>query len=211
MADLVWHLTEVHWFWGTIVAEQLPLAARRGPATAPRPDDAGLVDAFKAGAVKLVEALRESDQSAPCWTWAGWQQDVAFVTRHQVQEAVVHHWDAVNAAGGGSFRVEPAVAADSIDEFLHFSVASDDDPDDPVKPPLDGTLGFRATDTGDAWTLTDGKPGTARVASGLADGVPAVEGTAEDLLLWLYERLALDTSAVPDALLARFRAMCFTD
>jgi hypothetical protein len=117
----------------------------------------------------------------------------------------------VNATGGGPFRVEPAVAADSIDEFLHFSVASDDDPDDPVTPPLDGTLGFRTTDTGDAWTLTDGKPGTARVSSGLADGVPAVEGTAEDLLLWLYQRVDLDTPAVPDDLLARFRAMCFTD
>ena len=210
VADLVWHLTEVHWFWGTIVAEQLPSPPDEGRRP-PRPDDAGLVDAFKAGAVKLVEVLRESDQSAPCWTWAGWQQDVAFVTRHQVQEAVVHHWDAVNATGGGPFRVEPAVAADSIEEFLHFSVASDDDPDDPVTPPLDGTLGFRTTDTGDAWTLTDGKPGTARVSNGLADGVPAVEGTAEDLLLWLYQRVDLDTPAVPDDLLARFRAMCFTD
>ena len=24
VADLVWHLTEVHCFWGTIVAEQMP-------------------------------------------------------------------------------------------------------------------------------------------------------------------------------------------
>ena len=41
-----------------------------------------------------------------------WQQDVAFVTRHQVQEAAVHHWDAVNAAGD-ALVIDPAVAADS--------------------------------------------------------------------------------------------------
>jgi uncharacterized protein (TIGR03083 family) len=210
VADLVWHLTEVHWFWSTIAAEQLsspPDAGRRPPRT----DDAGLGDAFKAGAVKLVEVLREADQSAPCWTWAGWQQDTAFITRHQVQEAAVHHWDAVNAAGG-SLTIEPDVAADSIDEFLHFSVASDDDPDEPTTPPLNGTLAFRADDTGDAWTLADGtRPGTARVTSGTTDGVPAIEASASDLILWLYRRTELDTSAVPDDLLARFRAICFTD
>jgi uncharacterized protein (TIGR03083 family) len=209
VADLVWHLTEVHWFWSTIAAEQLSAPPEEGRRP-PRPDDAGLVDTFKVGAVHLVEVLREANQAAPCWTWAGWQQDVAFVTRHQVQEAAVHHWDAVNAAGG-SLVLEPDVASDSIDEFLHFSVASDDDPDEPTTPPLDGTLAFRASDTGDAWTLTDGKPGTARVASGTTDGVPVLEATASELLLWLYGRKVLDTSTVPDDLVARFRAICFTD
>jgi hypothetical protein len=91
-------------------------------------------------------------------------------------------------------------------------VAADDDPDDPVKPPLDGTLGFRATDTGDAWTLTDGRrPGTAAVSRSPGADVPVLEASASDLLLWLYGRVDLDTSAVPDDLLGRFRAMCFTD
>jgi uncharacterized protein (TIGR03083 family) len=209
VADLVWHLTEVHWFWSTIAAEQLSAPPEEGRRP-PRPDDTGLVDTFKAGALHLVEVLREANQAAPAWTWAGWQQDVAFITRHQVQETAVHHWDAANAAGT-PWTVEPEVAADSIDEFLHFSVASDDDPDEPTTPPLDGTLGFRATDTADAWTLTDGKPGTARVTSGTSDGVPVIEATAADLLLWLYGRTELDASAVPDDLLGRFRTICFTD
>jgi uncharacterized protein (TIGR03083 family) len=210
VADLVWHLTEVHWFWATIVDELLPEPPDEGRRP-PRPDDAGLVDLYEAGARRLAEVLRAADQSAHCWTWAGWQQDVAFVTRHQVQEQAVHHWDAAHAAGE-AVAVEPAVAADSVDEFLHFSVASDDDPDDPVKPPLDGTLGFRATDTGDAWTLTDGRrPGTVAVTRAPGADVPLLEASASDLLLWLYSRVELDTSAVPDDLLARFRAMCFTD
>ena len=209
VADLVWHLTEVHWFWSTVAAEQLtsPPAEGRRP---PRPDDAGLVDTFKAGAVRLVEVLREADQTAPCWTWARWQQDTAFITRHQVQETAVHHWDAVNAAGG-RLAIEPDVAADSVDEFLHFSVASDDDPDEPTTPSIDGSIAFRTTDTGDGWTLTDGKPGTARVSPGTTDGAPVLEATASDLLLWLYQRTDIDTSPVPGDLLGRFRAICFTD
>jgi uncharacterized protein (TIGR03083 family) len=209
-ADLVWHLTEVHWFWGTIVAERLTSrpAEERRPT---RPAEADLLGGLEVQAGRLVDALREADQSAHCWTWAGWQQDVAFVTRHQVQEAVVHHWDTEHAVGG-HWSVAPEVAADSVAEFLHFSVASDDDPDDPVTPPLSGTLALRSTDTGDSWTLTDGaRPGTARVSSGAADGAALVEAPAAELLLWLYGRVPLDTQAVPADLLGRFRAMCFTD
>ena len=209
VADLVWHLTEVHWFWGTIVEERLgsPPDESRRPA---RPADDGLVETFVLGAARLVEALREADQSASCWTWAGWRQDVAFVTRHQVQEVAVHHWDAVHAAGD-ELVVDPAVAADSVDEFLHFSVAAEDDPDDPPDTVLDGTLTLRATDTGDTWALSDGsRPGTVHVEHGGTAG-PVVEAAAADLLLWLYNRTRLDTSAVPDDLLSRFRALCFTD
>jgi uncharacterized protein (TIGR03083 family) len=210
VGDLVWHLTEVHWFWGTIVEERAPAPPEesRRPARAP---DEGLVDAFLAGAERLARVLAEADQADHCWTWAGWRQDVAFVTRHQVQEAAVHHWDAVHA-GGGALAVEASVAADSVDEFLHFSVASEDDPDDPTTPPLRGTLAVRATDTGDAWTVTDGaRAGTARVTTGVPAGVPVVEATASDLLLWLYGRIRLDTPAVPGDLLDRFRGITFTD
>ena len=209
VADLVWHLTEVHWIWGTIVEEKLDAP----PDTARRPErrpDAELVDAFVDGAARLVEVLRNADQSAHCWTWAPWQQDVAFVTRHQVQEAAVHHWDAVNAAGD-ALVLDPAIAADSVDEFLHFSVASEHDQDDPPAGALDGPLGLRATDTGDVWSLTDStRPGALHVSRAAADG-PVLEATAADLLLWLYGRKSLDTSGVPDDLLGRFTALTFTD
>lgn len=209
VADLVWHLTEVHWLWATIVAETLDAPPDQTRRPARRPDDE-LVDTFVEGAAHLVETLRNADQSAACWTWAPWQADVAFVTRHQVQEAAVHHWDAVNAAGD-SLVIDPAVAADSVDEFLHFSVASELDQDDPPAGALDGPLVLRATDTGDAWTLTDSaRPGALHVESGAADG-PAVEAPAADLLLWLYRRGPLDTSAVPEDLLSRFTALTFTD
>ena len=101
VADLVSHLTEVHWFWATIVEERLDGAAGRRTGGRPAPPTPDLVDTFVAGAARLVEVLREADQSATsAGPGRGWQQDVAFVTRHQVQEAAVHHWDAVHAAGG---------------------------------------------------------------------------------------------------------------
>ena len=169
VADLVRHLTGVHWFWGTIVEERLdapPDASRRPPPVA----DEELADAFVAGAARLVEVLRTADQSASCWTWAGWQQDVAFVTRHQVQEAAVHHWDAVHATGD-ELVIDPAVAADSVDEFVRFSVASEHDEDDPPAGALDGPLVLRAADTGDAWSLTDSaRPGALHVSRTSTDG-----------------------------------------
>jgi len=207
VADLVWHVTGVHWFWATIADG--PLTERPSEESRPtRPADEALVDGFTAQAARLVHVLRDADQSAPAWTWAPWQSDVAFITRHQVQEAAVHHFDAAHAAGLG-WTCDPAVAADAVDEFLHFSVASEDDEDEPPAGALDGPLSFRATDTGDAWTLTDSdRPGAGHVEGGVADG-PVVEGSAADVLLWLYARLDLPHD-VPDDLVARFRAHCFT-
>src|SRR4051794_41323675 len=49
VADLVWHLSEVHWFWATIAEERLdtPPEEHRRPE---RPADEALLDTFEAGA-----------------------------------------------------------------------------------------------------------------------------------------------------------------
>jgi uncharacterized protein (TIGR03083 family) len=203
VADLVRHLTEVHWFWATVV-DELASAPPEDLRSPPRPSDDALVDLFVTGAGRLVRVLRDADQAASCWTWAPRQQNVAFVTRHQVQEAAVHHWDAVHAAGG-TWVVDPVVAADSVDEFLHFSVPSDG------PEPLAGTFAIRASDTGDTWTLSDGdRPGAVRVSRGTTDA-PTLEGTAAELILWLYGRVDLDTTTVPVELLTRFKGLGSTD
>ena len=209
IADLVDHLTEVHWFWATIVAERLagPPPESRRPATAPR---AELIAAFRAGADRLAEVLRTADGTAPVWTWAP-QQDIAFVRRHQVQEAAVHHWDAVQATGG-RLVIEGPVAADSIEEFLTFSVPTLAAYPEPPRPALAGQFALRAADTGSAWTVRDDQvPGTVSYHRGAAPDLPAVTGTASDLLLWLYGRVAPDTDGVPADLLGRFRALAETD
>jgi uncharacterized protein (TIGR03083 family) len=210
VADLVWHVTEVHWFWGTIVGERLqqpPEEARR-PA---RGADDRLVDDFLAGAKRLVDTLRDADQSARVWTWSS-QKDVAFVSRHQVQEAAVHHWDAAFAAAQ-DLVLEPDVAVDSVEEFLTFSMASGEDPAEPGTPPLGQDLVLRATDADAAWSIRDAEPEAAlSFGPGAEPGAAVVSGTASDLLLWLYGRTELPVAPTDDeGLVARFRRLCFTD
>jgi uncharacterized protein (TIGR03083 family) len=214
VGDLVNHVLEVHWFWG-LIAEQRPTTRPEiDPPAAPA--RAELVPAFRAGALRLIEILRAADQQAPVWTWAPTQQNIAFITRHQVQEAAVHRWDAEHAAGRRhAFQVR--VSVDSIEEFLTFSVSSTFDSADPAPPDLGGQLVLSATDADAAWTVTDGElPGTVRFTREAQSGAPAVTGTASDLMLWLYQRVDLPVTPGTDGrsadeLVARFRALTFTD
>jgi uncharacterized protein (TIGR03083 family) len=232
VADLLWHVTGVHWFWATIaerLPQEFPEDLTRDENRPSRPDDdAELLAGFEAGARRLVEVLRAADQSARCWTWAPQQQDVAFITRHQVQEAAVHAWDAVHAAGG-QLEIDRHVAVDAVEEFLSVSVSSDDDPADPPRPPLQGAVWICACGGHEGpsptWLVTEGSaPGTLswqRVPEGtepadLAPQVPLVGGHAEPagVLLWLYRRVddPFDGGAGGDAeVLARFQALTYTD
>jgi uncharacterized protein (TIGR03083 family) len=212
VADLVAHLTEVHWFWATIADERLsePPDDSRRPPRAPRDQ---LIGQFRTGADRLVRVLAAADPADSAWTWAPAQQDIAFIARHQVQEAAVHHWDAAGAAGrAGAITIAAPVAADAVDEFLTFSVSSDADPAEPARPALNGRFALRCTDADAAWTISDGgAPGTVAHQPGAAAGLPAVGATASDLLLWLYGRVSLATDPVPSELIGRFRALTFTD
>jgi uncharacterized protein (TIGR03083 family) len=213
VADLVYHLTEVQWFWGTIVEERLC----EPPPDERRPERAGpaeLVPAFRAGADRLVRVLREARDEEPVWSWAPGRHDVGFVRRHQVQEAAVHHWDAENAAGRGR-TLETPLAVDAISEFLTFSVSSESDPASPARPALAGTFALSCTNAPVSWIISDGQvPGT--VAFARHDGLPAqdlptISATASDLLLWLYHRVHVNAARVPIDLTHRFRHLCFTD
>lgn len=203
VADLVWHLTEVHWFWNE-VARDRPLD-EPDLVTPERPADENLVAALLAGVEVLAGTLRAADQDAPCWTW-GLEENVGFITRHQVQEAAVHHWDAVNAVGG-DWAMSDVLAMDAVDEFLTHSVANLRWPA-PHLEPLGGTLSLLAG--GRRFTLTDGDvPGTLAHA---VDDVDAAGTDPADLLLWLFRRLPDDRiQADPRALLERFRAFTSTD
>jgi len=209
VADLVHHLTEVQWFWATIVEERLtapPEAARR-PA---RAELDRLIPSLRSESERLVRVLAAAPAGDHVYTWAPAQQDVAFVTRHQVQEAAVHHWDAAHARGDG-VAIEAWIAADAVEEFLTFSVSSGADPAEPPRPPLEGGFGLRA-EAGPSWTVSAGQaPGTVIWTRGVDDGIPTIGASAADLLLWLYGRIDVDTSSVASEVVARFRALCFTD
>lgn len=208
VADLVWHVTEVHWFWKTIAAGQL----QQPPDETLRPQrepEERLVPAFLAGAADLVDTLRAADQAAPVWTWAP-QRDVAFITRHQVQEAAVHHWDAAFAASR-EIELEPDVAADGIEEFLTFSLATADEQEKLGAAPLGQDIVLSSTDGQGSWTIRDAEPeGPMTWVRGGEEGAASVSGTTSQLLLWLYDRAELTLRADDDELAERFRRLRFT-
>src|SRR5690242_20585991 len=89
--DLVRHVYGVHSFWGQVVERRL-----QDPEQVQAPEEVpadALLDTFRAGADRFVGVLALADPNAAVWTWSD-QHDVAFVVRHQVQEAAVHRWDA---------------------------------------------------------------------------------------------------------------------
>ena len=224
MADLVRHLTGVHAFWNRLATDRPTVQPSERPDVSAIPE-AELVPALLTGMETLVATLGAADQSAACWTW-GQEENVWFITRHQVQEAAVHHWDAVNASGGSGWSMDPLMAMDAVDEFLTHSVANPRWPM-PDADPIGGTIWFCACETplGQApgWDITDGAiPGTVSAPvnwgpdTGEIDG--PVNGAHVDpsyLLLWLYRRIPdldfYDPTEADRAMIDRFRALTFTD
>jgi uncharacterized protein (TIGR03083 family) len=231
VADLVSHVTGVQWFWARIAQElpqEMPRHLLQEENRPPRPESEDeLLALFETCTRDLVDVLAAADQSASCWTWAP-QKDVAFITRHQVQEAMVHAWDAANAAGR-RLTLDADAAADAVEEFLTVSVSTAEDPAEPPRPALDGALWACACAGSEGpsptWLVTDGPaPGTVawqRVPDGtdpadLVDGVALVGGHTDPalFLLWLYGRVRnpFEGGASGDTdVLDRFRALTYTD
>ncbi len=207
--DVLQHLIEVHWFWTKVVEDRLAEPPRAG-----RPDrveDDHLVSRFLLGVQRLSAALASADQGAEVYTWASSQHDVAFVTRHQVQEIAVHGWDAAHAVGA-PWEIPADAAADAVDEFLTFSVSSRSDPAEPPRADLDGVLALRCADVDASWTVEDDlDPGTVRHSPGVRDDAVVIEAPAQELLLWLYRRVHLPGEVNHAALVNRFRHLTFTD
>ena len=182
VAELVWHVTEVHYFWGTIVAQRL-LDPGRVPRLE-RPDGfPALVARFRRGVEWLAGILTAADPAAPVWTWAR-QNDAAFVIRHQAQETAVHRWDAEQAAGR-QFTIDPPLAADSIAEFFEHTAAARREGARPVA----GSVHLCPTDAGEDWTISEDDTGTLVVEPGHQRGDAAVRAPASSLLLLLYRRI----------------------
>lgn len=200
MADLIWHVIGVHRFWNG-VATDLPSTEPDEVPEQDRPADGALIPELLRGMELMVATLRNADQGAACWTW-GLEQNVGFITRHQVQEAAVHHWDAVNAGpGAAAWTMDPAHAADAVDEMLTHSLPNERWPSEDTDG-LGGTLWFCAsrdrTGEGDTWHVVDGDlPGTLRHRTYHRGEAPLeITGPslgshvrAADLLLWFYDRI----------------------
>jgi len=181
--DLVWHIGEVHFFWGTMVQRRFTDPAQVDPLRPERPADEEGIFAFAEGSASmLIDALSTVDPSTEVWTWSA-QHDVAFVVRRMAQETAVHRVDAERAAGN-PYRIDAELASDGIDEFFFIHLPVED-------APLEGsgeTIHFHQSD-GDGEWLAHLTPSGVEVSSGHAKGEAAARGTASDLLLLLWRRL----------------------
>jgi uncharacterized protein (TIGR03083 family) len=204
--DLLWHLSEVQWFWGTIVrdgADADAAQAMKPPRPANRP---GLEEFYQSASKELGAALAVTPPDTPAWTWAD-DKTVGFIRRRQAHEALIHRLDAELTAGDRS-AMDPLLSADGVDEALRIMFGGDV----PAWGKFDGdgtsTLRILATDTGDTWHVTLGQftgtdPDDQRAYDqpgiNVADRDPgtetaaAIAGSAADLDCWLWGRPTQET------------------
>lgn len=201
-ADLVWHLTEVQWFWGSIAggpivdADEIEAVEEAKP---PRPDGyPDLLALFESAQQRLAAAIADGPDDSPLWSWAA-EQSLGFTRRRQAHEALIHRVDAELTAGVPVGPLDPALAADGIDEVLTVMWAI---PAWSTFNPGGGVIAIEATDTGGAWLVEIGRmTGTSTYSGKTYDELAVavlpgksreseaqVRGTASDLDLWFWNR-----------------------
>lgn len=199
IADLIWHLGEVHWFWATVIETRASDPAQIENAKPARPSEQRELIAWgRSQADRMIQLLAATADDVPVWTWALDESDhsVGFIRRHQVQEAAVHRWDIQTAAKQMPAAIAADAASDSIDEFLAITL--------PwcvrVDKPLAGPVHIHCTDTQGEWYVH----GEGRVERIHARGAVAIRGAASDILLALYKRIPIENlEIIGEAPLAR--------
>ncbi|MEV6398158.1 maleylpyruvate isomerase family mycothiol-dependent enzyme [Streptomyces sp. NPDC051907] len=184
-ADLVEHHGATHRWVEHLVRIRASerVWSRDVPLELPEAPDA-YPDWLARSAEAALRTLRAVDPETPMWSH-GADQRVGFFPRRLLFEAIVHLADAELALGVEP-RIEPATAADGIEEFLenlpHFSWVAE-----PVGALAEGSIRLLAADTGAAWTVGFGPGGFAWTKSAGASDA-AVEAASGDLLLFVYGR-----------------------
>ncbi|MBA2716703.1 MAG: maleylpyruvate isomerase family mycothiol-dependent enzyme [Propionibacteriales bacterium] len=206
--NLLWHLAEVQWFWGTIVRERLTEASRAEELKPDRPGDrAGLMAFYEQASRDLGEILAATSPETEVWTWAP-DHSVGFIRRRQAHEALIHRIDAELTADART-PMDPPLSSDGVDEALRVMYGGVP-PWGAFTPDNAKTLRFQATDTGDSWFVSLGRfTGTnpdndksydepdihaADTDSG-REAAATVAGSAADLDCWLWRRPTVEPLA----------------
>lgn len=178
--DLLWHLVEVQWLWGSIVAQRRTTApddeldADRPPRP---PAIAGLVELLATTSRRLEDALERTDPATPLWSWSSNGGDAAWVRRRQAHEVLVHRFDAELAAGLPIGPTTPAIAHDGIDELVSEFLTGV--PAWGRFTPSGRSVVVRTTDTGGSWGLSFGRMTGTSPRSGRDWDLPAAMPTDE--------------------------------
>ena len=200
LADLAWHVGEVHEFWRTVVALELDDPSE--VQTPSRLPDAELADWLATGATELHDVLARTDPGTRVWSWSR-QRNVAFVVRRMAHETALHRLDA-SLATGSVVELDDGIALDAIDEFLtHF-----------IHDVLESAAAVGApvrlapVDSDRTWLVREADDGGVDVVRGGGSASVVLRGPALDLLLVLWRRRplsAIDVAGDRDAA-ARFLA-----
>jgi uncharacterized protein (TIGR03083 family) len=219
VADLLWHLAEVHGFWAQIVGRSL-----QDPSEADeleRPTDPALHTFAVEQRAELLDALTRRSPTERCWSWSDLGGDVGWVARRQSHEALIHRTDAELAAGVPVTRPDPALAADGVDELIRgFLVGV---PEWASWTPDGTTVALDCTEGGGRYVLELGRMTGTSPASGRSYDLDAAElradpassvdaevsGDAWDLDRWLWGRGDDAPLAITGAreVVARLRAL----
>lgn len=121
-ADLLWHLTEVHEFWGAMLAQGVTSedeAQKLEESAAPRPEGFHeLLERRAAATDALLAQLEAHGDEEPAWFWYSAEQTVSVIRRMQTHEATIHRVDAELAAGRKVTPIAPQVAHAGLDHVL---------------------------------------------------------------------------------------------
>ena len=131
----------------------------------------------------LLDLMRSNNPAAPAWSWTP-NRTVGFFIRRMAHENTIHRWDA-EEAGGKASPIDAVVATDGIDEVLEvgmtYRVRGD-----AVEYPA-GSLHLHRTDGDGEWLIST-VDGQLQVTREHSKGDAAVRGSAEGLLLYLWDR-----------------------
>lgn len=195
-ADLLWHLTEVHYFWAGILGQRVLTADGLPAVEAAKPErPSGVADLLalrEEATTRLVNELADRDDADPCWSWWPPDQTVGFTRRMQTYEATMHRVDAELAAGVSASPLGPDVAAGAVDHAVDVMWGW---MPDGATARSEAVVEFVAADTPARWLVDVGSwaaptgesaPWATRAAAGEPTAV--VTATVEDLALWAWTR-----------------------
>jgi uncharacterized protein (TIGR03083 family) len=145
-----------------------------------------LADWIAEGTAALVTALAATDPDAECWSWWPEGRSAGFWQRRMAQETLVHRWDSEVGAGLRRAPMDPAVAADGVDEYLDvFAGLTRVLHTAPAGP----SIHVHCTDSEGEWLLQLPAAGERVLTREHAKADVALRGPAEGLLLMMWGRV----------------------
>jgi uncharacterized protein (TIGR03083 family) len=191
VADLLWHLTSVHYFWAGVLSRNVRTEADIAAVEQSKPARPSATDELLAlreqATAALCSQLESLDDAEPCWSWWPPDQTVGFTRRMQTYEATMHRVDAELAAGLPVGPIGADVAAGAVDHAVDVMWGW---PPDAASYEARAVVEFVASDADQRWLVevgtASGSPRAVRATVGKQTAT--VTAPVVDLALWAWTR-----------------------